>query len=85
MSPNEVKQLPDHADGCRGLARLEMTRFYFDLIDHEGLKAIDTEGIEFANIAAARAEALKSLGSMSREELGGGHPASFSIEIRNAD
>lgn len=62
-----------------------MPRFYFDLIDHDGLKAMDTEGVDFANMEAAQAEALRSLGSMSREELDGGHPASFSIEIRDSE
>ena len=62
-----------------------MPRFYFDLIDHEGQKSIDIEGVDFANIEAAKAEALRSLGSMSRDELGGGHPASFSIDIRSSD
>jgi hypothetical protein len=45
-----------------------MTRYYFDLVDDDGL-FIDEEGLEFSDLRAVQAEAAKSLADMAREAV----------------
>jgi len=47
-----------------------MTRYYFDLLDEDGL-FIDEEGLEFSDLRAVQSEAAKSLADMAREAVHG--------------
>ncbi len=43
-----------------------MMRYYFDLLDGDVI-AVDEEGMEFPDLAAAQAEAARSLANMVRD------------------
>ena len=47
-----------------------MTRYYFDLLDDDGL-FIDEEGLEFSDLRAVQVEAANSLADMAREAVHG--------------
>lgn len=47
-----------------------MARYYFDLLDDDGL-FIDEEGLEFSDLRAVQAEAAKSLADMARDAVHG--------------
>ena len=75
LATTEVKL----AEGTR------MTRFYFDLLDAEGLVA-DDEGREMADLQAVQIEAARSLVDMARDSLLGAAPRSveqLSIQVRD--
>jgi len=58
-----------------------MPRYYFDYLD--GPKsAPDEEGKELPDLAAARAEALQTLGLIAKDELPDGDRRDFRISIR---
>src|SRR5262249_4727617 len=45
-----------------------MARYYFDLLDDDGI-FIDEEGLELSSLRAVRAEAAKSLADMARDAV----------------
>ena len=45
-----------------------MARYYFDLLDDDGL-AVDEEGLELSGLRAVQAEAAKALADMARDAL----------------
>ena len=62
-----------------------MVRYYFDLIDSDGM-IVDDEGVELNSLARAQEEAAKSLAEMAREAVGklkGDSPQEMSIEVRD--
>jgi hypothetical protein len=61
-----------------------MPTYYFDVVDGGGLVR-DTEGIEFASMDAAVAEARRALGGMVKDALSGGNEHPIEIRIRDGD
>jgi hypothetical protein len=59
-----------------------MPRFYFDITD-TGRIEVDEKGLECADLAAARKEALATLGEIARDELPDGDRRDFVITIRD--
>lgn len=62
-----------------------MTRYYFDLLDDEGL-SVDEEGLELTSLRAVQAEAAKSLADMARDaahSLDGPTKRFMAIEVRD--
>jgi len=60
-----------------------MPRYFFDFRDEDGDHPDDV-GLDFANLAAARAEALKALGEMVLEASADDRPELFlAIDIRD--
>jgi len=45
-----------------------MTRYYFDLVDQDGL-VIDEEGMEFGDMEAVEREATQAMADAARESL----------------
>ena len=59
-----------------------MPRYFFDVVD--GLRSTpDPQGTEFANLEAAREEALATLGEIAKDELPDGDHRDFQISIRD--
>jgi len=58
-----------------------MPRYYFDVLDHQLFK--DDEGLEFADLAAVRAAALRSLPDMARSFADVEDGREVSITVRN--
>jgi hypothetical protein len=61
-----------------------MPRYYFDFTDH-GKRVSDTDGTVFADIEAARTEALCTLGGIAKDELANGDQRLFVVEIHDGD
>lgn len=61
-----------------------MPRYFFDTYDGERLLA-DDRGIEFENIAAARAAAQAALPDMAKETLREGSHRTFVVSVRDED
>ncbi len=62
-----------------------MTRYYFDLIDDDGL-FIDEEGLELSDFQSVQVEAAKSLADMARDATHGSRISSkryMAIEVRD--
>ena len=59
-----------------------MPRYYFDISDGPET-GVDDEGVEFPDIGAARATALRTLGEIARDELPDGDRRDFQISIRD--
>lgn len=62
-----------------------MTRYYFDLVDDDGLFP-DEEGLELADFRAAQVEAAKSLADMARDatyESGSSSKRHMAIAVRD--
>jgi hypothetical protein len=55
-----------------------MPRYFFDVVEDE-TTFLDEEGLEFSDLAAARADVLRTLGELAREKL---HSDRQSLEIR---
>jgi hypothetical protein len=60
-----------------------MPRYYFDLVTTEGGRITDQDGIEFADLEAAKTDALHALAAMGAEEINEKNRASVRIEIRD--
>ena len=60
-----------------------MPLYHFDFRDAEGLLHPDNEGVDFANLAAAKREAAKTLGAITGED--GVIGASFEIRDERND
>lgn len=64
-----------------------MPRYYFDLTDGVGT-ALDEEGLELPDLAAAQDEAAKALADMTRDAVrahAGGAAQRMLIEVRDED
>jgi hypothetical protein len=61
-----------------------MHRYYFDIVDHNGL-ASDHEGIEFLTMDDAVAEARRALGGLVKDALNNGYDLPIAIHIRDGD
>lgn len=61
-----------------------MPRYFFDTFDAQGL-ARDEEGMEFANMDEAVAEARRTLGSMVKDALSAGSESPIEIRIRDGE
>jgi uncharacterized protein DUF6894 len=61
-----------------------MHRYYFDIVDHNGLTS-DTDGMEFHTMNEAVAEARRALGSLVKDALTDGHDLPIEIHIRDGD
>ena len=61
-----------------------MHRFYFDIVDHQGLTS-DTEGMEFESMDEAVIEARRAMGGLVKDALHGGHDLPIAIHIRDGD
>ena len=59
-------------------------RYYFDLVDSEGI-AIDEEGMELPSIQSAQEEAARSLVDMARDEFQPKRGAARGLAIRVRD
>jgi hypothetical protein len=62
-----------------------MARYYFDLLDDEGV-FIDEEGLELSSLRAVQVEAAKSLADMARDAVHGSQDLSkryMAIGVRN--
>jgi hypothetical protein len=59
-----------------------MPRYFFDIFDAQGLTR-DEEGIEFASMDDAVAEARRTLGGMVKDALLDGHENEIEIRIRD--
>jgi hypothetical protein len=62
-----------------------MARYYFDLLDDDGL-FIDEEGLEFSDLRAVQAEAAKSLADMARDAVHGSPSLSMrhmTVDVRD--
>ena len=59
-----------------------MTRYYLDLRDGDGL-AIDEEGLEMPDLAAAREEAAHALADMVHDSITGQNLDQIAIEVRD--
>jgi hypothetical protein len=58
-----------------------MPRYFFDVVE-DGTTFSDDEGVEFADLAAARTEVLRTLGELAREKLRSDHQ-SLTIRVRD--
>ena len=61
-----------------------MPRFFFDIDDGER-RGTDTEGLELADLAAARETAISILPDVAREELPDGDRRVFVCQVRNSE
>jgi len=61
-----------------------MHRYFFDIVDHNGLTS-DTEGMEFPTMNEAGAEARRALGGMVKDALSNGNTLPIEIRIRDGD
>ena len=62
-----------------------MTRYYFDLIDDDGL-FVDEEGLELSDFRAVQVEAAKSLADMARDatyDSGSASKRYMAVEVRD--
>ena len=59
-----------------------MPRFFFDVTD-TGRTTADAEGVDLPSFAAAKEEALATLGEIAKDELPDGDTREFVIEIRD--
>ena len=60
-----------------------MTRYYFDLVDQDGLVA-DEEGLEFADMEGVEREATQAMADAARESLQRPiKPGEAAIEVRD--
>ena len=59
-------------------------RYYFDLVDHEGI-AIDEEGMELPSIESVQEEAARSLVDMARDDFRPKHESARELAIRVRD
>ncbi|MDN5003799.1 DUF6894 family protein [Bradyrhizobium sp. GCM10027634] len=62
-----------------------MVRYYFDLLDDDGMFA-DEEGLELSSLRAVQAEAAKALADMARDavhNLDGAAKRFMAIEVRD--
>jgi hypothetical protein len=58
-----------------------MPRYFFDYLD--GTRAYpDDEGTEFSSLKQARAEALRAIGGIAKDEMPGRESRDFQISIR---
>ena len=70
------------------MASTLMRRYYFDLVDDNGVSVTDDEGLECRDIRAVQAEAARALADMARDAV---HAASDSpthhllIDVRDDD
>jgi hypothetical protein len=58
-----------------------MPRYFFDVVE-DGTTFADEEGLEFRDLAAARADVLRTLGELAREKLHSDHQ-SLTIRVRD--
>ena len=61
-----------------------MHRYYFDIVDQNGLTS-DTEGMEFPTMDQAVAEARRALGGLVKDALSDGQNLPIEIRIRDGD
>lgn len=61
-----------------------MHRYYFDVVDHNGL-VTDQEGMEFPSMDEAVAEARRALGGMVKDALADGQQLPIEIRVRDGD
>lgn len=64
-----------------------MRRYYFDLIDAQGL-SVDDEGLECSDTQQVQAEAARALADLAREaihEAAGGLEQRMAISVRDDD
>jgi len=59
-----------------------MSRFFFDFRDGTDLTR-DDEGLELAGVAEARAEAIRALPGIVRDEVPDGDSRDFEIDVRD--
>ena len=62
-----------------------MTRYYFDLVDDDGL-FLDEEGLELSDFRAVQVEAAKSLADMARDatyDSGSASKRYMAVEVRD--
>jgi hypothetical protein len=59
-----------------------MPRYYFDIRDGEYVQK-DNEGSVLNGVAAAKAQALKTLPDMARDELRGDDRREFVVEVKD--
>jgi hypothetical protein len=62
-----------------------MTRYYFDLVDDDGL-FLDEEGLELSDFRAVQVEAAKSLADMARDatyDSGRSSKRHMAVEVRD--
>jgi hypothetical protein len=62
-------------------AFFNMTKYYFDLRDDQGI-TVDDEGLELDSIDLVQAEAVRSLADMARK---GSFHAEVAVEVREGD
>jgi hypothetical protein len=58
-----------------------MPRYFFDVVE-DGTTFLDEDGLEFSDLAAARADVLRTLGELAREKLHDDRQ-SLMIRVRN--
>ena len=61
-----------------------MARYYFDLVESDGI-VLDDEGMELSTLEAVREEAARSLADMARDSIRHRLPerAGMSVEVRD--
>ena len=60
-----------------------MARYYFDLLDHDGL-VMDEEGLEFSDMGAVEREAARAMADAASESFQRPiKPSESSIEVRD--
>jgi hypothetical protein len=59
-----------------------MARYYFDVTDDEG-SVVDTEGLEFATLERAKAEAARALTEIARDRVPGPRRLLFIVAVRD--
>ena len=62
---------------------LSMARFYFDFDDGETFTR-DERGVELEDVEAAKAEAVRSLPTIAKDELPDGDRRTFVVIVRDA-
>ena len=72
---------PRNMRGLPGVLRM-MPRYFFDIADGDN-SGHDDEGLNFSDLKAARAGALRALGEIARDELPDGDRRDFRVSIRD--